>query len=185
MELLIRPGRLEDAAALVGILNPIINTGKYTVLDTPFTVEDERKYLAQFPQRGVLFVAEASRNKAIVGVQSVEPFAGYTHACDHVGVIGTFVALSHRRQGIGTRLSEVTFVAAKDKGYEKLFSYVRADNKEALAFYRKLGFRTVGKALRHAKFGTDYVDEVIIEMFLGSSLFQVGGPKLNLPAILL
>ena len=50
MELLIRPVRVEDAVALVDILNPIIETGKYTVLDTPFSVEDEREYLAGFPK---------------------------------------------------------------------------------------------------------------------------------------
>ena len=166
MELLIRAVRLEDAAALVDILNPIIETGKYTILDTPFSVEAERDYLTRFPQRGILHVAERRRDQAIVGLQSIEPFATYTHACDHVGVVGTFVALSHRREGIGQRLSEVCFAAAKRKGYKKLFSFVRADNRQALAFYRRLGFRTVGKALRHAKFDTKYVDEVIIEKFL-------------------
>jgi len=166
MELLIRAVRLEDAAALVDILNPIIETGKHTILDTPFSVEAERDYLTRFPQRGILHVAERRRDQAIVGLQSIEPFATYTHACDHVGVVGTFVALSHHRQGVGKRLSEATFAAAKRKGYEKLFSSVRADNRQALAFYRRLGFRTVGKALRHAKFDTKYVDEVIIEKFL-------------------
>jgi len=166
MELQIRAARLEDAAALVDILNPIIETGKHTILDTPFSLEAEREYLTRFPQRGILHVAERRRDQAIVGFQSIEPFATYTHACDHVGVIGTFVVLSHRREGIGQRLSEVTFSAARLKGYEKLFSFVRADNEQALAFYCKLGFRPIGRALRHVKFGTNYVDEVIIEMFL-------------------
>ena len=166
MELLIRPVRVEDAADLVDVLNPIIEAGGYTVLDTRFSVDAERDYLVGFPQRGIFHVAERRGDRAVVGCQSIEPFATYTHACDHVGVIGTFVSLSLRREGIGRRLSEASFAEAKRKGYEKLFSFVRADNGDALAFYRGLGFRSIGRASRHAKIGTQYVDEVIIERFL-------------------
>jgi L-amino acid N-acyltransferase YncA len=166
MDLLIREVRLDDAEAIVGILNTIIEAGTYTVLDTPLTPEAERDYIANFPKRGVFHVAEDCQEHRVVGFQSVEPFATYTHAFDHVGTIGTFVALSRRRQGIGTGLSEVTFEAITRLGYEKLFTYVRADNLSSLAFHLKLGFRVVGTAHRQAKFGQRYVDEIIIEKLL-------------------
>jgi len=166
MDLLIREVRPDDAEAIVDILNPIIQAGVYTVLDTPFTVEAEREYIENFPQRGVFHVAECRADRKVVGFQSVEPFATYTHAFDHVAVIGTFVHLSYLRQGIGTRLSEVTFETAKGLGYEKFFTYVRADNPASLAFHLKLGFHVVGMAQRQARFGQTYVDEVIIEKFL-------------------
>jgi L-amino acid N-acyltransferase YncA len=102
----------------------------------------------------------------LLGFQVVEPFATYTHAFDHVGVIGTFVDLAWRRQGIGARLAEATFAAARKKGYEKLFGYVRADNAAALAFYASLGFGVIGTAQRQARIGGRYVDEVLIEAFL-------------------
>jgi L-amino acid N-acyltransferase YncA len=166
MDLLIRKAQIEDAEAIVGVLNPIIESGAYTVLDTPLSVESEREYIASFPERGVFYVAERKQGHSILGLQSIEPFATYTHAFDHVGTIGTFVALSHRREGIGTHLSKVTFAAARHRGYEKLFTYVRADNPASLAFHRKLGFHVVGTAQRQAKIGKRYTDEVIIEMFL-------------------
>lgn len=164
MDLLIRPARLEDAAALISILNPIIAAGCYTALDTPYTVEEEREYIASFPPRGIFHVAE--REGRIVGMQDLVPFATYTRAFDHVGVIGTFVDLAERGQGIGTRLSMATFEAARRQGYEKIFTYVRADNLEALAFYLRLGFRVVGTAQKQAKLGGRYIDEIIIERFL-------------------
>ncbi len=166
MEVLIREARPEDAEAIVGILNPIIEAGEYTVLDTAVTVEAERKFIVKFPRRGIFHVAENRESKAVVGFQTLEPFAAYTHAFDHVGVIATFVSLRHRRQGIGARLFEATFTAGRQRGYEKIFTCVRADNLVALAAYRKQGFRTVGVAERQAKFGDRYVDEVIIEKFL-------------------
>jgi ribosomal protein S18 acetylase RimI-like enzyme len=96
----------------------------------------------------------------------MEPFATYTHAFDHVGVIATCIDLGCRRQGIGKRLFEAAFEAARQKGYEKVSTYVRGDNPAALAAYLKNGFRIVGTAARHAGIGGRYVDEVIIERFL-------------------
>jgi len=166
MDLLIRDVQPADAQAIVDIFNPIIETGRYTVFDTPFTVEAERDYILNFPPRGVFLVAERSEDRKIVGFQSMEPFATYTHAFDHVGVLGTYVDLSLRRQGIASRLFEATFAAARRKGYEKIFTFVRADNPAALATYQKHGFQIVGTAKRQAKIRGKYVDEVMIETFL-------------------
>lgn len=166
MNLLIRPAQPEDAAAIVGIFNPIIESGKYTVFDTPFTVEAEREYIASFPARGIFHVAVRQDDQNIVGFQSMEPFANYTHAFDHVGVIGTYVDLVERRQGIAGRLFAATFEAAKQKGYEKIFTFIRADNPAALATYQRQGFQIVGTARQQARVNGSYVDEIMVEKFL-------------------
>lgn len=166
MDFLIREARLEDAEAIVSILNPIIAAGTYTVFDAPLTPEFEREYIKGFAPRGVFHVAVCCPELEVVGWESIEPFATYTHAFDHVAVIGTFVDLSWRRRGIGTRLSATTFEAARHKGYEKVFTYVRADNLNSLAFHLKLGFRIVGTAQRQARLNGRYVDEIVIEKFL-------------------
>ena len=165
-EILVRKASVDDAEAIVGIFNPIIEAGVYTVFDTPFTVEAEREYILNLPHRGILHVAVCQPDQRVVGFQGLEPFATYTHAFDHVGVIGTYVDLSCRRQGIASRLFEATFETARVKGYEKLFAYVRAGNIAALATYLNQGFRVVGTAQRHAKINDKYVDEIMIEMFL-------------------
>ncbi len=166
MDITIRAARPDDAEAVVGILNPAIETGEYTVLDRPFSVEEERRFIASFPPRGIFHVAESRSNGRVVGFQTMEPFATYTHAFDHVGIIATCVDLACRRQGIGRQLFEATFAAARQKGYEKIFTYVRGDNPAALTAYVKSGFCIVGTAQRHAKCGGRYVDEIIIERFL-------------------
>jgi L-amino acid N-acyltransferase YncA len=166
MELLIRDAVPEDAEGIVGVLNPIIEAGTFTALDTPYTTESEREFISAFPSRGIFHVAEHPAERRIVGFQSVEPFATGTHAFDHVGVMGTYVDLACRRQGIARRLFEATFERARHSGYEKIFTYVRADNGAALATYLGQGFRTVGTAERHAKIGGVYIDEIMIERFL-------------------
>jgi ribosomal protein S18 acetylase RimI-like enzyme len=80
--------------------------------------------------------------------------------------MGTYVDLACHRQGIGRRLFAATFEAARRKGYEKIFTYVRADNEAGLAAYLGQGFEVVGTARRHAKIGGRYIDEIMIERFL-------------------
>ncbi|MHC4399574.1 MAG: GNAT family N-acetyltransferase [Planctomycetota bacterium] len=166
MELSIRDVRPDDAEAIVGILNPIIQSRELTAFDTPLTAEAEREYIRNFPERGVFLMAERLPDLAAVGFQSMEPFAGYTHAFDHVGVLGTYVAAAFRRQGVATRLFQATYAAAVQKGYAKIFTFVRADNRVALETYLAQGFRIVGTAERHARIDDRYVDEIIIEKLL-------------------
>lgn len=166
MQLEIRDVRAEDADDIVRIVNPIIATGLYTVFDSPFTSDSERDYIRTFPARGVFLVAVSNASQQVVGFQSMEPFANYTHAFDHVGVLGTYVDLECRRQGIAKQLFQATFAAALRKGYEKIFTFVRADNPAALQTYLGQGFYTVGTAHRQARVGGKYIDEIIIEKLL-------------------
>jgi L-amino acid N-acyltransferase YncA len=166
MDLTIRKATHDDAEAVVGILNPIIEAGTYTALDSPFTIEAERDFIRGFPLRGVFHLAEEPGVKKVVGFQTLEPFASYTRAFEHVGIVATFVDMAYQQRGVGRHLAEATFEWARGKGYEKIFTFVRADNRGALRFYNGLGFRVVGTSERHAKIGGKYVDEVIIEKFL-------------------
>jgi L-amino acid N-acyltransferase YncA len=159
----IRPVQIEDAEGIVNVLNPLILAGKSTALDRVFTAEQEQTFIKNFPVRGIFHVAERADSGAIVGFQNVEPFATYTDAFAHVGVIGTYVDQSGQRQGIGRLLFEATRSAAKEKGYEKLFAFVRADNVNGLVFYQRIGFEVIGVAKRHAKIQGAYIDEVMIE----------------------
>jgi len=95
--------------------------------------------------------------------QNIEPFATYTNAFAHVGIIGTYVDQSGQRQGIGRLLFEATRLAAKEQGYEKFIAFVRADNAGGLAYYKRIGFEAIGVAKRHAKIKGRYIDEVLIE----------------------
>ena len=166
MDLIIRDATPGDAAGIVGVFNPIIEAGCFTAFDTPFTVEAERSYLAKLKERDIFHVAVRVDDNAVVGFQSMEPFAAYSHAFDHVGILGTYVDLGSRRQGVANRLFQATFEAARRKHYEKLFTYIRADNPDAVATYQSQGFRIVGTAHRHVKLQSRYVDEIIVERVL-------------------
>jgi len=166
MDVSIRHAKPDDAAAIVAIFNPIIEAGLYTAFDIPFSIEAERDYILNMGPRDIFHVAVGKANDSIVGFQSMAPYPSATQSWAHVGVLGTFVDLSLRRQGIASRLFRATFEAARQKDYEKLFTFIRADNPAALATYRKHGFRIVGTARKHTKIQGRYVDEIIVERFL-------------------
>jgi L-amino acid N-acyltransferase YncA len=166
MDLSVRRAEPDDAEAIVRILNPIIEARVFTVLDTPFSSGAEREFIANFPARGIFHVAVQQTDRRVVGFQTLEPFATYTRAFDHVGVVGTFVALDVRRRGIARRLFEATLRAARRNDYAKLFTFVRADNQAALQTYLDQGFRVIGTAVRQAKIDGRYVDEILIEKWL-------------------
>jgi L-amino acid N-acyltransferase YncA len=162
MNIVVRLAAPDDAAGIAGVLNPIIDDGRYSALDTTFSVEEERAFIERFPARGIFHVA-VDDTGAVAGFQVFEPLAPHLHALDHVGTIGTYVDLARRRQGIASHLFAATFAAAVAKGYEKIFTFVRADNAAALNAYLHHGFTVVGTATRHAKIRGVYVDEVMIE----------------------
>jgi L-amino acid N-acyltransferase YncA len=165
----IRDVRIEDAEEILAILNPIIAARCYTAMDTALTLEVEREFIRTFPDCGIFLVAIDTASSRIVGFQNVSPFGTFTHAFDHVGVIGTYVDLELRRQGVATQLFAATIAAARRKGYEKFFTYVRADNEAGLQTYLRQGFRIVGTAERHAKIDGRYIDEVVIERAIGAT----------------
>lgn len=164
--LTVRDVRPDDAEVVAGILNRIIDAGTYTAFDTPFSVDAERRYIESLPARGIFLVAVRASDDRVVGFQSLEPFATFTHAFDHVGVLGTYIDLDCRRQGIAHRLFAATFDAARRRDYRKLFTYIRADNAPALETYRAHGFEIVGTAKAHARIGGRDVDEIIVERLL-------------------
>ena len=68
--------------------------------------------------------------------------------------------------GIATQLFKATFELARQKGYKKIFTYIRADNPAALATYLDQGFRQVGIAEKQAYIKGQFIDEIIIEKWL-------------------
>jgi L-amino acid N-acyltransferase YncA len=162
---LIRPVTADDAER-ARVLNEAIADGRYSLLDTPFSVAAEREYIATFPARGIFNVAELD-GAGIIAAQSLEPFSQYTtHEHDHVLSMGTWVSEPFRRRGIAGRLAEVSFATARERGFEKVLTDIRADNLPSLAFHMAYGFTVVGTARRQARVGDRYVDVVFVERFL-------------------
>jgi L-amino acid N-acyltransferase YncA len=162
----IRRADADDAAGIADVLNEVIIGGRHSMLDTPFSVEGEREYIEALPERAFIHVAETPEGK-ILALQTMEPWSGFlTHEFDHVATMGTWVTEPLRRRGVGARLAQASFSAARAVGYEKVLTELRADNLESLAYHLSLGFVVVGTARRHARLNGRDIDVIFIELFL-------------------
>jgi L-amino acid N-acyltransferase YncA len=162
----IRRATPDDAAGVAAVLNGVIAGGRHSLLDTPFTVDEERAYIEALPERSFLHVAEAA-GSGIVAFQTVIPWNTFTtHEFDHVATMGTYVDQRHRRRGTGAALAAASFAAALELGYEKVFTDLRADNLDSLGYHLALGFAIVGTARRHARVAGRDIDVIFIERLL-------------------
>jgi L-amino acid N-acyltransferase YncA len=162
----VRKATPDDAEAVAAVLNGAILGGSPTILDTPFSVEDERAYIEGLPARGFIHVAETPEGD-IFGFQAVVPWSEFvTTAHDHVATMGTYVDAAQRRRGVGAALARASFAAALGLGYEKIFTDLRADNLASLAYHLALGFTVVGSATGQARTAGGDVDVLFIERFL-------------------
>ena len=166
MDFSIRTVKEEDAESIIELLNPIIQTGIYTIMDETLSVGDEIEFIREFPKRGVFNVAICNDSQEILGLQDVVPMLPEPNVFKHVGVISTFVSLASHRKGIGRSLSRATFQAAKELGFLKISATVRADNQRAVSFYQSQGFRVIGTAQKHAFIGGKFIDGILMEKLL-------------------
>jgi L-amino acid N-acyltransferase YncA len=165
-ELKVRRASADDAAGIAAVLNRIIEGGRHSLLDTPFSEAEECAYIESLPGRAFIHVAETLGGE-IAGFQTVEPWSSFvTRGFDHVATMGTYVAEESRRRGVGRALAAASFAAARAVGYEKVFTDLRADNLESLCYHLSLGFRVVGTARGHARLRGRDIDVVFIEAFL-------------------
>ncbi len=162
--IVIRKATVNDAGQVADVMNAVIAEGKYTLLDRPFSEEEERAFILSLSDRSAVYVAEIDGET--VGVQSIGLFTDYADSVRHVATMGTWLRRDFRGRGIGRLLAEESFKFARSVGYMKIVIQVLADNESALLFYRTLGFQDIGIARRHVRLGVKFHDEVYLEKLL-------------------
>jgi RimJ/RimL family protein N-acetyltransferase len=159
----IRRATVVDAEAIAAIINGVIDEGGRTSL-RKFSQEEERDFIASMDEREVMFVALDGTK--VVGFQGLSKFARWSDSMDHVGNVLTMVRPEYRGLGIGTAMAERTFAFAREHGYEKISTYIIADNASAMKYYEGLGFSKVGLWRDQVILDDGYHDDVIVEKFL-------------------
>ncbi len=135
-DLIIRPARVEDAAAMVRLLNAIIEKGGTTAMQTRWQDAEMVGLISGIGPRGCVYLA--TDRTGPLGFQYVE---AHPELPEDTGDIATFVALPHARRGVGAALARATLATCKTAGWRHLNATIRADNVGGLAYYTALGFR--------------------------------------------
>jgi [ribosomal protein S18]-alanine N-acetyltransferase len=93
------------------------------------------------PTRGEMWVAEDPDTDALLGYAGVEVSALW----GEMDVINIAVAPEHRRRGVGQALMRWIMDLCRREGVPLLWLRVRASNRVARRFYRRLGFEQRGR----------------------------------------
>jgi ribosomal protein S18 acetylase RimI-like enzyme len=161
----IRSAVPEDAAGIVAVFTVIAAERVHSAIESPWTIEQERRYLEALSQRGVIHVAVDGSGE-IVGLQILDLWSSTLTSMAHVGQLGTFLLPAWRGRGLGRSLWSVTLPFARAAGYRKLVIQVRGSNTRAQAFYRALGFTDCGRLSRQVMIDGVEDDELLMELFI-------------------
>ena len=127
--------------------------------------DDVRAWLLDRENRddALLLVAASVLDDSVFGylqVMNVDILSG-------TGELGICISRNSQGKGIATEACNLLDrYLVLELGLRKLVLRVRSDNSRALAFYRKLHYREVGRFLRHYRDGEELVDVVWMERFL-------------------
>jgi ribosomal-protein-alanine acetyltransferase len=85
----------------------------------------------------------AENDKQIAG------FLVVRQALDEIEILNMAVRLEFRRQGIGSKLFDTALQNAYKQGATKVYLEVRASNDPAIEFYKRHGFKMLGRRLQY------------------------------------
>ena len=167
MEFTLRPARMADAPALLGIYAPYVT-------DTAVTYEYDVPSEAEFARRMEAVMAKypylvAERNGEILGYAYASPFhprAAYRCSAE----LSVYLRMDVRGCGMGRRLYEALEAALRPQGFTNLYAciaWTEAEDEylthDSVRFHEKMGFHLAGTFRGCAvKFGRRY-DMVYME----------------------
>lgn len=109
-----------------------------------FTVEDEAKLMKAKQESPDMVELVAVVDGRIVGIAGIDPI-GRAYKLKHRANLGISIEKACWGLGIGKAMMEGLIECAKNAGYRQVELDVRADNKSAIALYKKLGFVEYGR----------------------------------------
>ncbi len=136
----IRRARPHDAGAIWAVLEPTIRAGKTYALDRDLTEAAALRYWRRVGNE--VHVAEV--DATIVGTYYLR--ANQAGGGAHVANCGYVTAPQAAGRGVGRRMALHSLDAARRRGFRAMqFNFVVASNDRAVALWRSLGFRVVGR----------------------------------------
>lgn len=161
----IRQATSEDAAAIWAAEREIAKEpGYFCSQPSELTLESVLSCISTCQDgKGIYLIAEL--NDCLVGHAFLEclPIQSLRHVAD----LNIAVHLGWQNQGIGTKLLQEIIKRSKDSKFiRKIQLNVRATNAPAISLYKKMGFTEEGRLKKRVKVNDDYIDDIIMGLFL-------------------
>jgi ribosomal protein S18 acetylase RimI-like enzyme len=149
----IRPATIDDFENIL-ILNSQVMAAKYdydedAVIDFEFTVDGKKYFHEALINPQGCFLVATSDNK-LVGYVNGAPMPISYRKSKYFELQNLGVIPEDKRQGVGKKLMTAITDWAKTQGFQKIYLNCYANNTEALAFYRQLGYQDIDICLERS-----------------------------------
>lgn len=164
-ELIARPARRADAAAVTAIYNQGIE-------DRVGTFETEPREVAQIEawfDQAKAFVAVEDQGGEVVGYAVAHPYSS-RDCYAGIGEFSVYVRRDQRGRGVGQMAMTGLIDAARAAGLWKLTSRVFPENRASLTLMAWSGFKEIGVHETHGKLDGVWRDCVIVERVFPENL---------------
>lgn len=159
----VRPMMPEDVATACRILNEIIEIGGSTAFETPFSESLFRQSYLTGADKICCHVALDDQGD-VAGFQWLGTYKDLPPDCAD---IATFTRRQPVLKGAGRALFAETSKQAVSMGFTSINATIRADNRQGLSYYDKMGFRDYSVA-----YGVPLQDGTLVDRI--SKHFELG-----------
>jgi len=155
-EFLIRNLRISDALGMRNLINGIIEENDYIRLNKKLSLKQEKEYLKKNLKDKLRVDLVAICQGKIVGhIQSTVNGGNDLH----IGRLGIVINRDYREEGLGSFLmKEILFLSKRIFKLKIITLDVVSDNKRALNYYGKFGFKKFGILPKGTKIKGSYRD---------------------------
>lgn len=152
----------DDANGIVNCMNNVMKEGIYLL-------GDQYSYYDEFEAERIRTLKEdltlvAEYKKEVIGVVFLTH--GRFVKNRHTAYLSIAIIDKFRKMKIGTALVQTAIEWAKDKKIEKICLEVFSSNTAAINLYTKLGFIIEGRWKKQFKINNEYVDDILMSIFL-------------------
>jgi L-amino acid N-acyltransferase len=143
---------IEDATALMNILNPEVVELSISFDLVPKSLEEQREWIREHQATHLCLVAVntdddlgeiGARNERILGFASVSPFRerpAYATTVEN----SVYVHRGARGRGVGERLLNDLLATAKNSGFHSVIARIVGENASSIRLHEKCGYTLVG-----------------------------------------
>lgn len=167
-KLTLRTAQVKDASQVVKLMKQIVKEGHYTLAEPDeykSTVKSESKKIKKFREADGKIYLVAEAGKEIAGYISFDNWD--TRRTSHTGLFSVYVKKKFRGMDIGKILVNGLINWAKENPLiRKISLFVFSTNKNAIALYKKLGFKQEGRCFRDMIIDGRFVDSIMMYKFI-------------------
>jgi phosphinothricin acetyltransferase len=143
---------IDDASALMNILNPEVVELAISFDLVPRTLDEQREWIQEHQHTHLCLVAvnteddlgeRGARGERILGFASVSPFRerpAYATTVEN----SVYVHRGARGRGVGELLLNDLIAAAQQSGFHSIIARIVGDNASSIRLHEKCGFTLVG-----------------------------------------